>query len=172
MHKLHILNISFDCLIFDCFSARIDDKDPGFESDQWNIDSNGSGGQQPLRADRWYKSGANTGSDSDSDHDCSGIRYNLWHRAKSRRLLTHRLSGGDRKGESRGYCAVSWESILHGDVGEYGTYKVLSVLPDKLARYLFEFHAENYARLDLPPLPHNRDSAVIHGLLKAVQVIL
>ena len=125
-----------------------------------------------MRTDRWYKSGANTGSDSDSDHDCSGIRCNLWHRAKSRRLLTHRLAGGDRRGESRGYFAVSWESILHGDVGEYGTYKVLSVLPDKVARYLFEFHAENYARLNLPPLPDNRDSAVIHGLLNAVQVIL
>ena len=65
---------------------------------------------------------------------------------------------------------MSWESILHGDIGEYGRYRVLSVLPDKVARYLFEFHDEHYAHLNLPPLPDNRDSGVIHGLLNAVQV--
>ena len=86
-------------------------------------------------------------------------------------MLTHRPAGGDQRGGARGYVAVSWESILHGDVGQYGRYEVLSVLPDKVARYLFEFHAEQYTHLNLPPLPDNRDSGVIHGLLKTVQVM-
>jgi hypothetical protein len=30
--------------------------------------------------------------------------------------------------------------ILHGNAGEMGKYAVLSVLPDKIARFLYEYH--------------------------------
>ncbi len=37
------------------------------------------------------------------------------------------------------------ESILHGNVGELGDYNALAVLPDKMARYMYDFHADCYA---------------------------
>ena len=69
------------------------------------------------------------------------------------------------------YVAVSWESILQGDVKEYGQYRILSVLQDKVARYLFEFHAESYTDLSLPALTNDLDSGrgVIDGLLNTRQ---
>ncbi len=39
-----------------------------------------------------------------------------------------------------GVNALRWEMILHGNAGEMGKYAVLSVLPDKIARFLFEYH--------------------------------
>ena len=38
--------------------------------------------------------------------------------------------------------------FLHGDCGEYGRCHDLSVLPDKIARYLFEFDSDLYASLN------------------------
>ncbi len=35
---------------------------------------------------------------------------------------------------------TSREMILHGNAGEMGKYAVLSVLPDKNARFLYEYH--------------------------------
>ena len=37
-----------------------------------------------------------------------------------------RLEGGGE--HNLGYYAVPWESILHGKCGEYGGYKIMSVL--------------------------------------------
>ena len=69
--------------------------------------------------------------------DCSGIQCNIWERAKKRSLLTHRLASGGH--HNLGYAAVPWESILHGKWGDYGACKILSVLPDKLGQYFFEY---------------------------------
>jgi len=65
---------------------------------------------------------------------------------------------------------LEWESILHGNAGELGDYKELTVLPDKIARYLYEFHAECYASHGLPPLPDDRSDTNVHGILKPPQV--
>jgi hypothetical protein len=67
--------------------------------------------------------------------------------------------------------AMERKKILHGNAGELGDYKELAVLPDKIARYLFEFHAESYASLGLPPLPVDRSRTDVHGILKPHQVI-
>ena len=80
-------------------------------------------------------------------------------------------SSSGRRGEHNlGYYAVPWESILHGKCGEYGEYKIMSVLPDKLGRYLFEYHSDSYTSLGLPVLPENRSQIDVHGLLKPFQV--
>lgn len=151
-----------------CFSARIDDQDHGFESDDWTQLDPRSGQQVPLRADRWFGVPPEEIVGSEQP-DCSGIKCNMWVRAKSRRMLTHSLVGGGKY--NVGYHGVRWESILQGQVGEYGPYKVLSVLPDKVARYLFEYHAASFSSLNLPALPNDRrDSGTIHSLLNAVQV--
>jgi hypothetical protein len=78
------------------------------------------------------------------------------------------LTGGGS--HNVGYDALPWEMILHGNCGEYGRYSELAVLPDKLARYLFEFASESYTGLALPDIPRNASSGRIHGLMKAHQV--
>ncbi len=73
-----------------------------------------------------------------SSGDFSGIRINIWNRAKVRRFITHFLAGGGT--HNRGYHALRWEMILHGHAGEMGKYAVLSVLPDQIARSLYEYN--------------------------------
>ena len=70
-----------------------------------------------------------------------------------------------------GYDAVRWENILHGDCGEYGRYHELSVLPDKIARYLFEFNSDSYASLHLPEIPKDRSQDNIHALMNPPHVL-
>ena len=77
--------------------------------------------------------------------------------------MIHRLSGGDT--HNIGYDAVRWENILHGDCGEYGLYHELSVLPDKIARYLFEFNSDSFASLHLPEIPEDRSQVDVHALM-------
>ena len=65
---------------------------------------------------------------------------------------------------------VDWESILHGNTGKLGDYKELAVLPDKIAFYLYEFHADLYASHSLSPFPVDRSNTNVHGILKPQQV--
>ncbi len=85
--------------------------------------------------------------------------------------MRHRLCSRVKDDIPQGYTAFDWESILHGNAGELGDYKELSVLPDKIARYLYEFHADSYASLGLPSLPVDRSKTDVHGILKPHQVI-
>jgi hypothetical protein len=93
----------------------------------------------------------------------------MWMRAMKRTLITHRLAGGGN--HNIGYDAVKWEHILRGDCGEYGQYHELSVLPDKIARYLFEFDSGSYASLHLPEIPDDRSQVDIHALMYPAQVL-
>ena len=84
-----------------------------------------------------------------------GIRVNIWERAKARRHLEHCLESGG----INGYDALrheTSETILHGDAGKLGKYDIISFLPDKVARFLYEYHDNRFQRLDLPPIPEDR----------------
>jgi hypothetical protein len=81
------------------------------------------------------------------------FRINMWNRAKERRFLRHRLCSRIKDDQPQGYATFDWESILHGNAGILGDYKELAVLPDNIARYLYEYHADSYASHGLPPLP-------------------
>jgi hypothetical protein len=118
-----------------------------------------------MRADRWHRTPPEEVIDGD---DCSGIRCQIWERAKKRTLITHRLAGGG--GHNLGYDALPWDMILHGNCGKYGQYKVISFLPDKIARYLFEFDSELYASHILPAIPDDPSEVSIHSLLNPQQV--
>ena len=155
-------SFSYVCL---AYTARIDDDDPGYGSDAWTQYDHRTGQAQPLRADRWHRTPSDEIIDGD---DVSGIRTQMWMRAMKRSLMTHRLSGGGA--HNLGYDALRWENILHGDCGEYGRYHDLSVLPDKIARYLFEFDSELYASLNLPAIPEDRSQVNIHALMNPPQV--
>ena len=52
-----------------------------------------------------------------------------------------------------------------GNAGKLGNYPILSVLPDKFARFLFEYHSHRFESLDLPLLPADRSDFDVHGAL-------
>ena len=137
---------------------------PGYEEDFWEEINRRTGQKEPLRPDRWYRDDP----DIEVSRDLWGIRCHIWERAKKRSLITHRLAGGGN--HNLGYDALMWDSILHGDCGEHGDYRVISVLPDKLARYLFEFDSESYTSHNLPALPQDRSNIDVHSLLRPDQV--
>ena len=146
------------------FPARIDDGD---EIDDWDVTDARTGNRVPLRADSWYK-GAPTSDPIKSSGDFAGIRINIWNRAKVRRFITHSLAGGGS--HNLGYHALRWEMILHGNAGEMGKYAVLSVLPDKIARFLYEYHDTSYTSLGLPAMPLDRSDISVHSILRPEQV--
>ena len=80
----------------------------------------------------------------------------------------HTLVGGG--GQHGGYDALDYRKIRHGDAGRLGKYEILSVLPDKFARFLFEFHGHRFERLDLPFLPADRSDFDVHGALEEDKV--
>lgn len=164
IRRIYLINSSMFCDLF-LSTARIEDDDPGYGSDAWTTKDPRTGQARDLRADRWHRIPPEEVIDGD---DCSGIRCQIWERAKSRSLMTHRLAGGGC--HNLGYDALPWDMILHGNCGKYGQYKVVSYLPDKIARYLFEFDSELYASHDLPEIPDDRSEISIHSLLHPVQV--
>ena len=44
------------------------------------------------------------------------------------------------------------------------------MLPEKFARFLYEFHDFRYSGLDLPPLPADRSDFDVHGAIDNDQV--
>ncbi len=79
------------------------------------------------------------------------------------------VGGGGQHG---GYDALDYRRIKRGDAGKLGNYPILSYLPDKFARFLYEFHAFRFESLDLqvPPLPADRSDFDLHGALRDEQV--
>ena len=86
-------------------------------------------------------------------------------------ILRHRLCSRIKDYQPQCYAAFDWESILHSSAGNLGDYKELAVLPDKIARYFYEYHADSYASHGLPPLPVDRSDIDVHGILKPHEVI-
>ena len=80
--------------------------------------------------------------------------------------MEHYLEGGG----INGYDALRHETILHGDAGKLGKYNIISFLPDKVARFLYEYHDNRFQRLDLPPIPDDRSEFDLHVALKPEQV--
>jgi hypothetical protein len=69
---------------------------------------------------------------------------------------------------------LEMEMILRGNSGELGKYTVLSVLQDKIARFLYEYNDTSYTSLGLPPIPLDRSGIMIsvHCILQPDQVQL
>ena len=80
----------------------------------------------------------------------------------------HTLVGGG--GQYGGFDALDYRKTKHGDAGKLGNYLILSVLPDKFARFLYEFHDFRFTSLDLPPLPADRSNFDLHGAIHTDQV--
>ncbi len=80
----------------------------------------------------------------------------------------HTLVGGG--GQHRGYDALDYMRIKHGDAAKLGNCPILSYLPDKFAGFLYDFHAFQFESLDLPPLPAEHSDFDVHEALKDEQV--
>ena len=78
--------------------------------------------------------------------------------------MVHTLVGGG--GQHGGFDALDYRKIRQGDAGPLGRYPILSVLPDKFARFLIEYHAVRFESLDLPLLPVDRSDFDVHGALE------
>ena len=96
----------------------------------------------------------------------------MWTRSQERRFIRHRLCSRSKDDMQYGYESLDWESILHGNAGELGDYTELSILPDKIARFLYEYHSDSYTSMGLPPLPDDRSRTNVNGVLKPPQVYL
>ena len=87
------------------------------------------------------------------------------------RNIKHSLSGGGKC--MRGYDALDCTLISQGSAGpRLGRLSELGFLPDKVARYLFEFHDQDYKDLGLPAKPSAASSGTIHKLLKTPHVCI
>ncbi len=101
----------------------------------------------------------------------AAFQINMWNCAKERLFIKHQLCSRIKEDQPQGYTAFDWESILHGNAGILGDYKELTVLPDKIACYLYEYDADSYTSHGLPPLPADQSDTDVHGILKALQVV-
>jgi hypothetical protein len=73
----------------------------------------------------------------------------------------------------KGYDALQCTLISRGYAGKHlGHLSELSFLPDKVARFLFEFHADDYKSLGLPAVPPFASSGTIHKILKTNHVCI
>jgi hypothetical protein len=143
--------------------------DDGLEAG-WTRYNPRTGEHDIVRADRFHRSDPDAEKKDDSTA-CMGIRVHIWNRAKTRRLITHDLIGGGN--HQLGYDALDLDFIKQGSAGgRLGQYQVLKFLPDKVAKYLLEFHASDYAGLQLPDIPANSSSGAIHKMLDTSQVLL
>jgi hypothetical protein len=73
----------------------------------------------------------------------------------------------------KGYDALECTLISRGYAGKHlGRLSELSYLADKVARFLFEFRADDYKGLGLLVIPPYASSGVIHKLLKTHHVCI
>ncbi len=61
--------------------------------------------------------------------------------------------------------------IEHKSKKLLGDYKELAILPDKIASYVYKYHADSYPTHKLPLLPVDSSDIDVHGILKALQVL-
>ena len=134
-------------------AARIEDKDDDHLDDLWTTVTGRPNVEYPLDPLRWWAVPGMLDVDSSvtAAGECKGIECNIWERAKRRRDITHRFSGGGK--DSTGFAAIQWPMILHGNAPGMGDYRELTVLPEKTAKFLFEYHGHLFQSLNLPHLP-------------------
>ncbi len=104
-----------------------------------------------LRADCWFQDNPESANVL-STSNFAGIRINIWNLATVPRFLTLSQAGGGS--HNLGYGALNWEMILHGNAGKFGKYDVLSILLEKIVRFLYEYHGPFHSGVNQNCLPH------------------
>jgi hypothetical protein len=90
------------------------------------------------------------------DPDASATGFDAAHRSELKRTAD---------GISRSISEVFAFLTHSGDAGKLGKCDILSVLPDKFARFLCEFHNFRFSSLDLPQLTADRSDLDVHGAI-------
>ena len=73
----------------------------------------------------------------------------------------------------KGYDALKCTLISWGYAGIHlGHLSELRFLADKVAWFLFEFHADDYKRMELPVIPPFASRGNVHKLLKTTHVCI
>ena len=112
-------------------AARIDDNDQQFMDDHWTYES-GKPSQRvtyPLDADRFWKQPGALEEDASERCFASGVRTNIWARARHRAEITHHLRGGGRF--SLGWGALRWQETCNTDKVCFGRHGQLCWLAKK-----------------------------------------
>ena len=151
-------------------AARIDDEDQHFLDDRWTYDS-GKPNQRvtyPLDADRFWKQPGALEEDASGKCVASGVRANIWARARRRADITHLLLGGDRF--SMGWGAMRWQETCNTDLVRYGRHGQLRYLAKQIANFLHEFHSELFPTINLPPLRLDWSTVDVHAMLTPLEI--
>ncbi len=89
--------------------------------------------------------------------------YNFEFFPQVHRHIVRTLVGG--RGQHGGFDALDYRKIHQGNAGKLGIYPIISVLPDKFAQFLFEYHSHCFDSLDLLQLPADRSDFDVHRAL-------
>ena len=146
-------------------AARIDDDDQQYQDDHWTYDS-GKPNQRvtyPLDADRFWRESNVLEGGASGRCVASGVRANIWARARRRAEITHFLRGGGRF--EMGWGALRWQETLNTDEVRFGRHRQIKYLAKKVANFLHQYHSELFPGMDLPLLPSDQSSIDVHAML-------
>ncbi len=88
-------------------------------------------------------------------------------------MITHSLSGSGKSMQGLGYIALHCTMITRGLAGaRLGRYSELSFLAEIFARFLIEFHADDYKSLRIPAITSSASSRTIHKLENRARMYL
>ena len=104
----------------------------------------------------------------------SGVRANIWARARRRADITHLLRGGGRFSNSisMGWGALRWQATCNTDRVRFGRHGQLRYLAKKVAIFLHEFHSDLFPSINLPLLPLDRSKVDVHAILTPLEIAL
>ena len=153
-------------------AARIDDEDQKCLDNHWTYESGNpnQGMTYPLDADRFWKQPGALEEYASGRCVASGVRANIWARARRRAEITHVLRGGGRF--SMGWGALRWQATCNTDVVRFGRHGQLRYLAKKVANFLHEFHSDLFPSINLPLLPLDRSKVDVHAMLTPLEIAL
>ena len=151
-------------------TAGIDDDDQEFTDYNWTYESVKPGQRvtYPLNADRFWVQPQVLEGDASGRCVASGVRANIWARARRRGEITHNLRSGGRN--RIGWGALKWQGTLNTDVVRFGRHMQLRYLAKKVANFLHEYHGQHFPRLDLPKLQSDRSKVDVHAMLEPLHI--
>jgi hypothetical protein len=122
----------------------------------------------PLNADRFWVQPDELEGDASGRCVASGVRANIWARARRRAEITHNIRGGGKTG--LGWGALKWQETINTDVVLFGRHAQMRYLAKKVANFLHEYHGGLFPTLGLPVLPSDRSRVDVHAMLEPLHI--
>ena len=122
----------------------------------------------PLNADRFWVQANILEGEASGRCVASGVRANIWARARRRAEITHQLRGGGKR--AIGWGALRWHETINTDVVFFGRHMQLRWLAKKVANFLHEYHGDLFPSLNLPRLPSDRSKVSVHTMLEPLHI--